>query len=324
MHRFQNILIPVHADTPPNGVLHRASVLARQNEASVRLIAVVEDVPWYTRLVLPNAEELASSLVHDQTESLERLAEPLRREGLAVSTGVLRGHRAIEYVREVLRGGHDLLMKEAEPNDNVLFGSVDMYVLRTCPCPVWIVKPGHGDLPFSKVLATVDPAPPPDEADLLDIKEGLTPGGDDLDLKILELAGSLTDRDGSELHVLHVWSAPGEMLVRGNALLTRDQVENYVEDSRAEASKSLDRLLAKCPDLTGRRVGHLVKGDAVDEIANFAKSRGVDLIVMGTVARTGIPGFVIGNTAEAILQRVDCSVLAVKPRAFVSPVHVAG
>jgi nucleotide-binding universal stress UspA family protein len=65
---------------------------------------------------------------------------------------------------------------------------------------------------------------------------------------------------------------------------------------------------------------HLLKGDPADVIADFAKTGRVDLIVMGTVARTGIPGLVIGNTAEAILQRVDCSVLAVKPVGFVSPV----
>ena len=41
---------------------------------------------------------------------------------------------------------------------------------------------------------------------------------------------------------------------------------------------------------------------------------------MGTVCRTGIAGFFIGNTAESILQQVDCSVLTVKPDGFVSPV----
>lgn len=41
---------------------------------------------------------------------------------------------------------------------------------------------------------------------------------------------------------------------------------------------------------------------------------------MGTVARTGIPGFIIGNTAENILQKIDCSLLALKPLGFVSPV----
>jgi nucleotide-binding universal stress UspA family protein len=41
---------------------------------------------------------------------------------------------------------------------------------------------------------------------------------------------------------------------------------------------------------------------------------------MGTVARIGIPGLLIGNTAETILDQLDCSVLAVKPPGFVSPV----
>jgi nucleotide-binding universal stress UspA family protein len=41
---------------------------------------------------------------------------------------------------------------------------------------------------------------------------------------------------------------------------------------------------------------------------------------MGTVARTGISGFIIGNTAENILQKIDCSLLALKPQGFVSPV----
>jgi len=41
---------------------------------------------------------------------------------------------------------------------------------------------------------------------------------------------------------------------------------------------------------------------------------------MGTVGRTGIPGLIMGNTAESILNNIGCSVLAVKPPGFVSPV----
>ena len=45
---------------------------------------------------------------------------------------------------------------------------------------------------------------------------------------------------------------------------------------------------------------------------------------MDTVARTGIAGFIVGNTAESILRNVDCSVLTVKPEGFVSPIKVQG
>ena len=50
------------------------------------------------------------------------------------------------------------------------------------------------------------------------------------------------------------------------------------------------------------------------------RGEAIDLLVLGTVARTGIAGYVIGNTAEAVLSQVTCSVLAVKPEGFVSPV----
>ena len=103
-------------------------------------------------------------------------------------------------------------------------------------------------------------------------------------------------------------------------MLAQEQVERYVEDSQAEARKALDDLLARFPGAPGRRFVHLLKGDPADVIAGFAKAGRVDLIVMGTVARTGIGGLLIGNTAETVLQRVDCSVLAVKPAGFISPV----
>ena len=110
MQRFRNILVAIDGDHPPQGVLVRAGRLARQNGASLKLIAVVEHLPWYARLVLPSAEELQALLVRARAETLERLAGPLRQAGAAVSTGVLQGRRSLEIVREVLRGGYDLLI----------------------------------------------------------------------------------------------------------------------------------------------------------------------------------------------------------------------
>jgi nucleotide-binding universal stress UspA family protein len=69
---------------------------------------------------------------------------------------------------------------------------------------------------------------------------------------------------------------------------------------------------------------HLVKGWARKEIPALAKQIGADLVVMGTVARTGVAGFIMGNTAEAILGQIECSVLAIKPPGFVTPVTLPG
>ena len=66
-----------------------------------------------------------------------------------------------------------------------------------------------------------------------------------------------------------------------------------------------------------------IKGGARKEVPTLAKRLQVDCIVMGTVARTGVRGFIMGNTAETILEQIDCSVLAIKPQGFVTPVTPA-
>ena len=66
---------------------------------------------------------------------------------------------------------------------------------------------------------------------------------------------------------------------------------------------------------------HLVEGPPGREIPLLAESVDADLVVMGTVGRSGITGVVIGNTAETVLSQLQCSVLAIKPKDFVSQVN---
>ncbi|HDV5714231.1 TPA: universal stress protein, partial [Legionella pneumophila] len=63
-----------------------------------------------------------------------------------------------------------------------------------------------------------------------------------------------------------------------------------------------------------------VKGRPSELIPSSINANKIDMLVMGTVARTGISGFIIGNTAENILQKINCSLWALKPQGFVSPV----
>lgn len=65
---------------------------------------------------------------------------------------------------------------------------------------------------------------------------------------------------------------------------------------------------------------HFLKGHPSELIPSSINEHKIDMLVMGTVARTGIAGFFIGNTAENILQKINCSLWALKPHGFVSPV----
>lgn len=62
------------------------------------------------------------------------------------------------------------------------------------------------------------------------------------------------------------------------------------------------------------------RGGAEERVSDFVKQEKIDILVMGTVARTGKPDFTIGNTAGNIVQKLTCSLIALKPQRYISPV----
>jgi nucleotide-binding universal stress UspA family protein len=179
-----------------------------------------------------------------------------------------------------------------------------MELLRQCPCPVWLVG-RHGSRNGSRIVAAVS----------LEWTDASTAS---LNTAILEWALTLKELRGAELTVLHAWTVFGGSVLRSR--LPQDEFADFVAAARASAEASMSSLLKGFGGrLDGVRV-ELVEDEPEGAIARFVESHSVDLVVMGTVARTGIPGLVMGNTAERVLQRLRVSVLAVKPPGFVSPV----
>ena len=145
--------------------------------------------------------------------ALRSLAAAIEQEGVATTTRVTSGRPPLELVREVLRSGHDLVVKVAEPDQGSGFGSTDMRLLRNCPCPVLLVHPAKQEQHFKCILVAVDPPPVPDELDELHIREKVRPDEQALNVKLMELAMGLAQIEEGELHIVHAWSAPGEDLL---------------------------------------------------------------------------------------------------------------
>lgn len=96
-----------------------------------------------------------------------------------------------------------------------------------------------------------------------------------------------------------------------------------MEANRARVAQALEVFLRRhLSEDSVRTQTHLIRGEASVVLLRTVRSLEADLLVMGTVARTGIAGLIIGNTAETVLDQVNCSVLAIKPDGFVSPVRL--
>jgi nucleotide-binding universal stress UspA family protein len=262
---------------------------------------------------------------------LARLAEEHRRAVAAQAASALPGapppvHVAlgnpfIEVIGHVLRHGADIVVKTARPLSGlhgVFFASTDQHLVRKCPCPVWLRVPQADPRPRN-VIAAVD-------VDLWDAREPETLTA--LNRRVIETALRLGAEDGP-VQVLHALEAVGEGLLRSFAAgdEARAAAAAYVRDVEGERRRALSALIAgfRGREGAGRLRAQLVRGPARSAIAEAARRLSADLVVMGTVARTGLGGVIIGNTAEDILNSVDCSVVAVKPEGFVSPIaaHIA-
>jgi len=313
MRRFNNILLVAGDEPGTRTSLDRAAELARNNKARLTLIDVLKGLP-------PGASEggegpsvdLAMLLVEHRRMQLEDLISPFKSQGLKVSTEVLVGRPFIEIIRKTLLSEHDLVIKPAEGGGlrkAGLFGSNDMHLLRKCPCPVWIIKPTKRK-EYAHILAAVDLDPSDDQIGALNTQ-------------IMDLATSMARSEGSQLHVVHAWSLYGENMLRvGFGKMPSSKVDGLAMQERDRHTAWLSELLGKydLDDLSPQV--HLLKGEPKEVLPAVARSKQVELIVMGTVCRTGIAGLIIGNTAESILCQADCSVLAVKPGRFVTPVKL--
>lgn len=318
MKRIKDILCVVESVPACKPALERAVDLAQKNRGDLTVVEVVEHVTEGIEMpeLGSNSADLQGALISASRQTLEALVAPYRAR-VAIQTKVLQGKPCLEIIREVLQNGRDLVIKIPETQDwmDRLLGSADMNLLRNCPCPVLIVKPAALSS-YRRILAAIDleSTCPPDE---LAARHALN-------LQIFEMASSLAQSDLAELHLVQAWHAVGESAMHGAFLhATEEKINVYVEQVRQQQLAELDAFLREVAGNLGQEAMndlhpriHLMHGFPRKVIPALAREIEVDLIVMGTVARTGLPGLILGNTAEIILNQIDCSVLAIKPPGF--------
>ena len=310
MKRFKNILLICNFDTKQHMAIDRAVSLAGQNKARLTVITVVKELPvntWMAITAIP-PQELFELVIKDRQEKVDALVADMVKQGVDARSLVVTGTPFLEIIRQVLCDKHDLVILAAEGKGGIrkrLFGSTSMHLMRKCPCPVWVVKQAQ-TWPCTRTLAAVDPSTSGTESD-------------SLNPLILQLAGSMASKGVGELHVIHVWHLFGERYVRIRGM-TEDEIQEARESERLRHREYLNTLLGQVDVTELKPHLHLIEGNPIECIPELVMEQGIDLLVMGTVCRTGIGGFLIGNTAEEVLNQIDCSVLTVKPEGFVTPV----
>ena len=172
-----------------------------------------------------------------------------------------------------------------------------MKLLRHCACPVWVARP-DANWEHQEILVPTDFS--------------------DVSIEALRIAVEGRQLVDSRVHVLHVLQG----LVGPPAWYGRvsgQMVEGYIAEQRAQVKKRLNEQLAQAGEHAHQHVQvHVVEGSPDEAILKAIDDLKIDLVVMGTAARSGLSSMMLGNTTERLISHIKCSLIAVKPPGFQS------
>lgn len=306
MEKYQKILAVVDPTTEDQKALKRAAELASKTGASITAFLTIYDFSYEmtTMLSSDEREAMRQSVISDRTQWIESLIADLELTNNSVDCKVIWHNRPFEQIiTQVLEHDYDIVIKGTHQHDklkSVIFTPTDWHILRKCPCPVLLVKehlwPENGN-----VLAALNIGS--------DEKEH-----NSLNDKITAEAKHLAKVMNANLHLVN--SFPGTPvniaieIPEFNANEYNDTMQKHHQDAMAEHAKAFNVATEQT---------HIKEGLPEDVIQKVADEIDAELVILGTIGRTGLSAALIGNTAEHVIDRLNCDVLALKPDGYVSP-----
>lgn len=125
-------------------------------------------------------------------------------------------------------------------------------------------------------------------------------------------AVELAKANRATLLVTHAVTLPPPTL--GGEYIPPQTWDRIEAATRAAAKKQIGALVARARRAGVRAAGLIMAGSPHEVIVRAARSKRVDVLVLGTHGRTGLPRFFLGSVAARVLATAPCPVLTVRGR----------
>lgn len=186
----------------------------------------------------------------------------------------------------------DVVIKSVHHSKTLTHTPLDWELLRQSPKPLFIAATRRRK-PSGNVLASID-------LRSSDVKHRA------MNLRVLEAAREFAQLRQAKLQVVNV--VEFSQVLRDLDIIDTRKVRR---EALANSRELLDALLE--PFGVPRKSVHMPVGKVGQMVANTALKINADLLVVGTSARRGAGGLLLGNSAERILTKAPCDVLAIHP-----------
>jgi universal stress protein E len=316
MNEIRKILAVVDPTVADQPAARRAAWLAGNCDAELELL-----VCYYNEYLSgdrlfdsPSLEKARDEVIENHEKHLEKLAEPLREGGVVVTTSAIWDHPLYEgIVRHAVESEADLVVKDTHHHSAVtraLLTNTDWNLIRTCPIPLWLVKPK--DFRDKAVfVAAIDPMHQHDKPAALDDE-------------ILHISKNLAEHVMGDVHAFHAYDPRiAVATATANAYIPVSLPFDEIEQQMHEDHEKRFNEITEFHKIDAEHA-HLVAGLTHEELPLIADKLEADVVVMGAVARNRWKRLFIGATAERTLEDLPCDLLIIKPDWFETPVELEG
>lgn len=304
---MKRILVVIDPTAKQQPVLERASWLAQRAGASLELFICDYDQYLAGERFFDSRslEKARNSLIRNHLKRLKRDADLLAQQGVAVSVDARWDYPLHEGIaRKARESQPDLVMKDTHYHTVLrrsVFSNTDWNLVRSCPVPLWLVKPrAVGERP--RIIAAVDP-----------LHERDKPA--ELDRLIIRAAKEVREAVNGELHAFHAYEIAPALVVSTDSMVTpiSSPIRDIAQDMKKRHSEAVFALTDK--HSLDRGNVHVYEGPTRQLLVTLTEQLGADLVVMGAISRSGLQRLFLGSTAEQVLDKLPCDILIIKPRA---------
>ncbi|SHF18145.1 universal stress protein UspE [Vibrio gazogenes] len=308
MSIYNNILVIADVNHDEQSALARAMLLAKKNEeiSHITLFLSIYDFSYdmTSMLSADEREAMRRGVIHQREAWLKSVAKPYIDDSIDFTVKVVWYHRPYEaIIAEVFSGQYDILIKATRKHDfleSVIFTPTDWHLMRKCPVPVLLVKNTEWQKE-SNVMASVHVGSENEVHHSLNVK---------LTEQLLSIADHL---DATPYLVSSYPVTPSNITLE----LPEFDITAYRDAVRSHCLTSMKELRQSFGIDDEQTI--VEEGLPEDIIPKQAKQLNVAMVIIGTTGRTGLSSIFIGNTAEHVIDKIDCDVLAIKPEGYVSP-----
>ncbi|MFT7279420.1 universal stress protein UspE [Pseudoalteromonas distincta] len=304
MNTIKRIIAVIDPTKDDQHGLARSIDLAKKSGASITAFMTVYDFSYEMTTMLSGDEREAmrDAVLKDRQLWLNDLVSPYK--DINIETQVVWHNRPYEAIIDtVIDEKYDLVIKGTHQHGalkSVIFTPTDWHLVRKCPAPVLFVKemawPANGN-----ILAAVNAVSENEEHVALN-------------KRVIKDAQYLCELANAKLNLVNAYPAtPINIAIEipeFNPGLYNESVKKHHHESTNALAAEFNLNPEQC---------FIEEGLPEDVIPDVAKRLNSELVVIGTVGRTGLSAALVGNTAEHVIDSLDCDVLALKPDGYVSP-----